>query len=207
MNAHVSSPAIAPPGARHRSALQWLGSCWCSVWGHQVDNHRFRRESASADGRQCPCGTPYLAEDGSFTHVRHTLTCFFGHHTYQKVVERDGHREYACVQCGHPLVFQADQDPYAESALFDKKVRYLCGLFGHRVHMVADRNGFREFACFCGHSFLKPEGDEQLHITHPAICVSSGHRVRFVERRAGYAEFVCRDCGHPFCFADSDGKA
>ena len=119
------------------------------------------------------------------------------------MVERDEHCEYACVQCGHPLVFHVDRDPYAESAIFKKKVRYLCGLFGHQVHMVVDRNGFREFACHCGHSFLKPEGDQQLHITHPAICVCSGHRIRFVARRAGYAEFVCRDCGHPFCFNDA----
>ena len=206
MDAHTSSIATVSPRTRQRTARQWLSQRWCEVWGHQVDNHRFRREPPSANRRQCPCGTAYLAEDGSFTHVRHTLTCFFGHHTYTKVIERDGHREYACVQCGHPLVFHADHDPYGDSAIFNKKVRYLCGLFGHRVHMVVDRDGFREFACHCGHSFLKPEGDHELHITHPAICVTSGHRIRFVARRAGYAEFVCRDCGHPFCFADAEHR-
>ena len=204
MDARVSSPTIVSPSTRHKSALQWLSLGWCSVWGHQVDNKRFRLESPGAGRRECPCGARYLAEDGSFTHVRHTLTCFFGHHTYTKVVDRNGHREYACVHCGHPLLFQADHDPYAESAIFDKKVRYLCGIFGHRVHAVVERDGFRELACHCGHTFLKPEGDGQLHIKHPAICVCSGHRIRFVTRRAGYAEFVCRDCGHPFCFADSE---
>lgn len=206
MNAHPSSMTTVAPGIGHSTARQWLGRRWCEVWGHQVDNHRFRREAASANSRRCPCGTAYLAEDGSLTHVRHTLTCFFGHHTYTRVTERDGHREYACVNCGHPLVFPADHDPYGESALFDKKVRYLCGLLGHHVHKVVDRDGFREFACHCGHSFLKPEDDQQLHIKHPAICVVSGHRIRFVARRAGYAEFVCRDCGHPFCFADAERR-
>ena len=161
MGARATSATVVYPGTRLKSARQWLSSWWCSVWGHQVDNHRFRLESPAAGCRECPCGASYLAEDGSFTHVRHTLTCFFGHHTYTKVVDRDGHREYACVDCGHPLLFHADHDPYAESAIFNKKVRYLCGLFGHRVHAVADRDGFREFACHCGHSFLKPEGDRK----------------------------------------------
>ncbi len=41
------------------------------------------------------------------------------------------------------------------STTFKKKVRYLCGLFGHRVRHVTTRDGYEEFACFCGHSFLK----------------------------------------------------
>jgi DNA-directed RNA polymerase subunit RPC12/RpoP len=81
-------------------------------------------------------------------------------------------------------------------------VRYLCGLFGHDVHVVTDRNGYREFACHCGHTFLKAERDV-THITHPAICVVSGHRIRYVASRGGYMEYVCRDCGHPFCFAQA----
>ena len=93
MDAHTSSMTTVSPGTRHRTARQWLSRRWCEVWGHQVDNHRFRREPRSANGRQCPCGTAYLAENGSFTHVRHTLTCFFGHHTYTRVIERNGHRE------------------------------------------------------------------------------------------------------------------
>lgn len=87
MDARVSSPIVISPSIRHKSALQWLSSSWCSLWGHQVDNHRFRLESPAAGRRECPCGARYLAEDGSFTHVRHTLTCFFGHHTYTKVVD------------------------------------------------------------------------------------------------------------------------
>jgi DNA-directed RNA polymerase subunit RPC12/RpoP len=179
-----------------------MSQLWCAVWGHQVDNHRFRQEGGP--GRQCRCGTAYLRQDGSFTHVRHTLSCFFGHHTYTKLTERDGHHEYVCVQCGHPLLFDADHDPYRADARFNKKVRYVCGIFGHHVHMVADRNGYREFACHCGHTFLKPQ-EGLRHITHPAICVMSGHRIRYVTRRAGYLEYVCRHCGHPFCFAEPSG--
>ena len=174
-----------------------MSQLWCAVWGHEVDNHKFLEESGE---RGCRCGTRYLGKDGTLTHVRHTLSCFLGHHTYKKLIERDGHTEYVCVQCGHPLLFQADEDPYRESAVFSKKVRYLCGLFGHDVHLVCDRNGYREFACHCGHTFLKAERDV-TYITHPAICVVSGHRIQYVASRGGYMEYVCRDCGHPFCFA------
>lgn len=201
MHSDLSS-TIAVPSHSQTSLRQWLSQAWCAVWGHEVDNRRFRQQSHTTDGRQCPCGARYLREAGAFTHVRHTLTCFFGHHTYTRLIERDGHREYVCAQCGHPLVFEADRDPYSESAIFNKKVRYLCGIFGHHVHVVTDRDGFREFACHCGHTFLKSPGDQQLHIKHPPVCVASGHRIRFVARRGGYAEYVCRDCGHPFCFAD-----
>jgi hypothetical protein len=30
----------------------------------------------------------------------------------------------------------------------------MCGLLGHRVQQVAVRDGFVEYACHCGHSFL-----------------------------------------------------
>lgn len=195
MRGNLSQPLAIP--APRRLSLGWLPQLCCIVWGHQVDNHRFRREAGLE--RRCQCGEDYLAEDGSHTHVRHTLSCFIGHHTYTKLIDRDGHHEYVCVQCGHPLLFAAGHDPYTASQIFDKKVRYLCGLFGHRVHHVTDRHGFSEYACHCGHSFLKVQGD-MAHITHPMICVASGHRIRYVESRGGYAEYVCRDCGHPFCF-------
>jgi DNA-directed RNA polymerase subunit RPC12/RpoP len=173
----------------------------CTVWGHHVDNRLFR--AARSPERRCRCGTVYLRNDGSHTRVRHTLFCFLGHHTYARVGDRDGHHEYACVRCGHPLLMDADRDPYAQSTLFPKKVRYLCGLFGHRVCPVANRDGFVEYACRCGHTFLKSA--EDLHvIRHPLICVVSGHFVRAVTRRAGYTEYICRHCGHPFFFADPD---
>jgi DNA-directed RNA polymerase subunit RPC12/RpoP len=188
----------AIPACRLPAAFP-LSRLVCALWGHAVDNRRFRHERSP--GRQCGCGEPYLRQDGSFTHVRHTLWCFFGHHTYRKLIDRDGHHEYVCVRCGHPLLFAAGTDPYARSSIFDKKVRYLCGLFGHRVRHVADRHGLSEFACHCGHTFLKSQSDVS-RVTHPAICVVSGHRIRYVTTRGGYAEYVCRDCGHPFCFAE-----
>jgi hypothetical protein len=147
-----------------------------------------------------PAAPATCAEDGSLTRVRHTLSCFLGHHTYVRVTERDGHHEYACVPCGHPLLFAADHDPWARSDKFAKKVRYLCGLFGHRVHRVTKRDEFVEYACFCGHTFLKTEVSLP-RVTHPLICVVRGHYVRYVMKRGGYAEYVGRDCGHPFCFA------
>jgi len=113
--------------------------------------------------------------------------------------ERDGHREYVCVQCGHPLLFAAQTSAYAQRETFRKKVRYLCNLFGHRVHSVAERDGLVEYACDCGHSFLKRRQVEDK-ITHPLVCLFSGHFIRFVTRRAGYSEYLCRNCGHTFCF-------
>jgi hypothetical protein len=76
---------------------------------------------------------------------------------------------------------------------------------GHRVHEVAERNGCVEYACRCGHTFLKPVNG-LTRVTHPLACVARGHFIRFVERRAGYAEYVCRTCGHPFCFAYPDTR-
>lgn len=175
----------------------------CRIWGHHVDNHSFRRRHGQQ--RSCRCGEPYLRTDGSFTRVRHTLSCFLGHHTYVRMAARDQHHEYVCVQCGHPLVFAANSDPYAADGRFRKKVRYLCGLFGHRVYRVTARDGFVEYACHCGHSFLKDERWVDV-IRHPMICVIGGHFVRYVASRGGYSEYVCRNCGHPFCFADPEGR-
>ncbi len=179
----------------------WRDRLSCAVWGHHVDNHRFQ-ETASRHGRTCRCGARYLERDGSATRVRHTLSCFLGHHTYERLAIRDGHHEYVCVQCGHPLLFAADRDPYAQATLFDKKVRYLCGLFGHRVREVTRRAGLVEYACGCGHTFLRPESGLEI-VHHPAICVAAGHWITFLTTRGGYSEYICQHCGHPFCFAGS----
>lgn len=169
----------------------------CAVWGHVVDNEVFRRGPRT---RRCRCGAEYLPEDGGATHVRHTLSCFLRHHTYVRLTDRDGVHEYVCVRCGHPLVFPAGADRFAERDRFTKKVRYACGLFGHRVQAVAHRNGFVEYACHCGHSFLgRTEGARTIR--HPLVCFFFAHRIVFLTMRAGYAEYVCEDCGHPFCFA------
>jgi hypothetical protein len=177
----------------------------CAIWGHQVDNHFLATHEAE---RQCRCGSRYLARDGSLTRVRHTLSCFLGSHTYTPLTDRDGCREYVCVQCGHPLVFRDGADPYRQADVFNKKVRYLCGLFGHRVVAIATRGGWSEYACHCGHTFLKADlersdskGQKGTTIRHPMVCVLLGHFVRYLTSRAGYDEFLCVNCGHPFCFA------
>jgi DNA-directed RNA polymerase subunit RPC12/RpoP len=113
---------------------------------------------------------------------------------------RDGHNEYMCQQCGHPLLFEIDRDPYAPDGLFGKRVRYLCNLFGHRSHVVVERSGLTEYACGCGHTFLR-EARGLSRVTHPPICTVLGHFVRFVERRSGYSEHACLNCGHTFGFA------
>ena len=184
--ASISASAYVHDPVRREPRSRWATKLSCTVWGHHVDNHTFKR--ASEPGRQCRCGAAYLAEDGSLTRVRHTLACFLGHHTYERLTVRDGYHEYVCVQCGHPLLFHADRDPYATTTRFGKKVRYLCGLFGHRVHLATTRDGFAEYACHCGHTFLKP-GTGLSKITHPPVCVAAGHFIRFVTRRAGYAEY------------------
>jgi DNA-directed RNA polymerase subunit RPC12/RpoP len=173
------------------------------MWGHVVDNEVFRR--ASGPVRRCRCGAEYLSENGALTHVRHTLSCFLRHHVYVRLADRDGVHEYVCVRCGHPLVFPARADRFANRERFAKKVRYACGLFGHRVSAGASRDGFIEYACHCGHSFLKAAAGEHK-IRHPLICFFTAHRIRFLTRRCGHAEYVCEDCGHPFCFAaQADG--
>jgi hypothetical protein len=174
----------------------WWARLSCGVWGHVVDNHVFR---TAPGARTCRCGATYLAEDGGATHVRHTLACFLLHHTYVRLSDRDGVHEYVCVRCGHPLVFPARSDPFASRGAFAKKVRYACGLFGHRVEAVAQRDGLVEYACFCGHSFLKAKRGA-AKIRHPLVCFFFAHRIVFVTTREGYAEYVCTDCGHPFCF-------
>lgn len=121
----------------------------CRLFGHRVHNRTFFQQ-----GHVCTrCRQPIL-ERGSVTRVGHTLSCFFRVHTDGPLTERDGHREYLCVRCGHPLLFAEDPDPY-DRAGFTKKVRYLCSLFGHDEHHVGRRNGLDEYACGCGHSFLK----------------------------------------------------
>jgi hypothetical protein len=176
----------------------------CALWGHRVDNHLFA--AAAGPSRACGCGVAYLPEDGhGLTRVRHTISCFLGHHTYERLVDRHGWHEYVCVRCGHPLLFREGHDPYATAPQFRKKVRYLCGLFGHRVERVGARDGFIEYACHCGHSFLRDVSGVST-IRHPMICVVAGHWIRFLTKRVGFSEYVCRNCGHPFCFTDPRGS-
>lgn len=167
----------------------------CRLFGHRVHNGAFFEH-----GHRCTrCRQPVL-QRGAVTRVGHTLACFLRVHTYELFDERDGHREYVCVRCGHPLLFRADADPYDGSG-FTKKVRYRCSVFGHDVHHVARRQGSDEYACGCGHSFLKHDAALD-HIDHPLVCFFQGHRIEWFASRGMLDEYVCRDCGHPFCFTD-----
>ena len=181
-----------------------LSRLWCWVWGHAVQNEVF----VHGDGeRACTrCGRPMLRDDGAVIRVGHTLSCFLVNHTYEPVVKRHGHTEYACVRCGHPLLFRLGADPYAGQGLFDKRVRYLCGLFGHRVHPVTERDGGTEYACGCGHSFVHHPTAQTL-VRHPLRCVLLGHWIAFVERRGAFSEYACRACGHPFLFKSASERA
>jgi DNA-directed RNA polymerase subunit RPC12/RpoP len=173
------------------------GSRWpvsCAIVGHEIDN---RTVAADSRPRCRRCRQPFLFEDGRITHTRHVLVCFFRHHTYVRTDGRAGHHEYTCVRCGHPLLLAADRDPNEPSGPFHKRVRYLCGLFGHAVHEVTVRGGYIEYACDCGHTFLLTE-EGLSRVTHPLVCRVSGHRVAFVERRGHYLEHRCLDCGHTF---------
>src|SRR6185503_1061447 len=104
----------------------------------------FRRDAWAR--RHCGhCRTAYLPLDGAPTRVRHTLSCFLGRHTYELTDVRHGHDEYVCVRCGHPLLFESGSSPYRAARAFRKKVRYLCGLTGHAVHVVTARGGYTEY--------------------------------------------------------------
>jgi DNA-directed RNA polymerase subunit RPC12/RpoP len=168
----------------------------CALVGHDVNDLVLDGDPGR---RRCRCGEPFLDEDGSLTRIRHTLECFLFGHRLHRIASRDGHAEYLCALCGHPLLFRADRDPFAGRAHLRKKPRYACNLFGHAVDTVVQRGTFTEYACRCGHTFLAPEAGA-LEITHPPICTLAGHFIRFVCRRDGHAEYRCTSCGHPFCF-------
>jgi len=176
---------------------RWYTKVCCFLFGHTVDNRAFA--AAGGGTRICRCGTPFLAENGSLTRISHTPSCFLFGHSYVPMGDRSGHNEYVCTRCGHPLLFELQSDPYGQARSFQKKVRYLCNLFGHRVHEVGDRGPLQEYACGCGHSFLRAIKGARL-IQHPLVCLWRGHYVRFVEQRNGYSEYVCANCGHTFCF-------
>lgn len=168
----------------------------CALFGHKVSNVAFSAMRGSE--RHCNCGKVYLGRQQE-TRVSHTVSCFILGHRYVQIAVRSGHNEYACVQCGHPLLFEVGHDPYADRPAFTKKVRYLCNLFGHSVHLVTSRQGFHEYACGCGHSFLKAESGRRT-VKHPPVCLFAGHFLHFTERRGDYDEYFCRNCGHTFYF-------
>ena len=157
-----------------------------------MNNRRFQKTWPQ---KFCRCGELILSTKP--TPIRHILSCFFLGHCYVFLSSRDQHDEYMCTRCGHPLLFRIEENTFAEKRQFRKKVRYLCGLFGHSVHRVVRRQEFWEYACFCGHSFLKKEA-ELKRITHPLLCVLAGHFVEQIGDRSDRSEFLCKVCGHTF---------
>ena len=172
----------------HRSRLR------CALQGHAVD-------SSGA----CPCGVALAPTSQNAVRVWHNLRCFLGRHRYCFILARNGHNEYRCLRCGHPLLVRSGTDLLPRNMIFDKAVHYLCGLTGHRVHNVAERNGGTEYACACGHSFLLQD-QAARNVRHPSVCIFRGHCLRFLGRRAGYEEYLCATCGHLFLF-ESDEAA
>jgi DNA-directed RNA polymerase subunit RPC12/RpoP len=172
-------------------------SARCTLFGHRVHHTRIASDAGTACAR---CGAAILDQDYSVSRVTHTLSCFFGRHHYVPIARRAAHHEYVCEKCGHPLLFELARDPYAGHGKFKKRVNYACGLFGHRVHVVAAGLNATEYACRCGHSFVKTQRALTV-IRHPLACVLLGHFVTFNEIRGEWAEYICRRCGHPFCFS------
>ena len=171
-------------------------SARCVLFGHRVNHTKIAGDPGAPCAR---CGGAILDLGKAVSHVSHTLSCFFGRHHYVHVGSRTAHREYVCERCGHPLLFELVHDAHASAGKFEKRVNYVCGLLGHRVHTVATRSNTTEYACECGHSFVRAESGITF-IRHPLACVVVGHFIRFNEIRGEWAEYVCRRCGHPFCF-------
>ena len=171
-------------------------SAKCTLLGHKVDHTRIARKSCTPCVR---CGKAILDQGPTVSRVAHTLSCFFGWHHYVSRGKRAQHSEYVCERCGHPLLFESGSDPYSSHNKFKKKVNYVCGLLGHRVHVVKKGSKAIEYACRCGHPFLKAQADLKV-IRHPMRCVVLGHYVRVNDTRGLWVEYVCLRCGHPFCF-------
>ncbi len=173
-----------------------FGSGACALFGHKVHH------TVIAQGSRTPCarcGAAILDRGNGTSRMAHTLSCFFGRHHYVSIATRDIHHEYVCEQCGHSLLIESARDPYASLGKFGKRVNYACGLFGHRVHVVATRSKAIEYACVCGHPFIKARKALTV-IRHPLACVLMGHFVSLNQTRADWAEYLCRRCGHPFYF-------
>lgn len=168
----------------------------CALFGHKVRHTRIEGGNGAACVR---CGAAILDLGNGVSRVAHTLSCFFGSHHYAQLATREAHREYLCERCGHPLLLRTTNSPPA-GGTFRKRVSYGCGILGHRVHVVKAGSKSTEYACLCGHSFVKTKAALTV-IRHPVACVMLGHLVGLNEIRGGWAEYVCRRCGHPFCFA------
>ncbi len=171
-------------------------SVGCALFGHKVHHTRITSDACTPCAR---CGAAILDQGNGVSRVAHTLSCFFGEHHYDPIATRAAHHEYVCEECGHSLLFDLARDPYAGHGKFKKGVSYACALFGHRVHVVGTGSKATEYACLCGHSFVKAQGALTV-IRHPLACLLLGHFVTVNLVRGDWAEYVCRRCGHPFHF-------
>jgi DNA-directed RNA polymerase subunit RPC12/RpoP len=172
------------------------GSVRCALLGHKVHYTRIASETSTPCAR---CGAAILDQGHSVSRLAHTLSCFFGTHHYVPIAIRDAHHEYICEKCGHSLLFELARDPYDGCSRFEKRVNYACGLLGHHVHVVTTELKATEYACLCGHSFIKAQPALTM-IRHPLACVLLGHLVAVNQIRGPWAEYICRRCGHPFYF-------
>lgn len=168
----------------------------CRLLGHKVHYTRIDRSAFTPCAR---CGVAILDEGPNISRVAHTLSCFFGWHHYVLIDKRSGHNEYACEKCGHPLLLALSSDTSSKVKRFKKRVNYACGLFGHRVHTVKTESTSTEYACRCGHSFVKTQ-TELTVIRHPLRCVLLGHSLTVNAVRGEWTQYVCFHCGHPFLF-------
>ena len=168
----------------------------CTLLGHKVDHTRIAHDTITPCAR---CGAAILDRGSRVSRVAHTLSCFFGWHHYIAVGTRAAHNEYVCERCGHPLLFESSHDPYSNSGKFRKKVDYVCGLLGHRVHVVTTGPNTTEYACRCGHPFIKNAERSQSDSSPADLCLGWNF-VTVNQTRGEWTEFVCLRCGHPFCF-------
>lgn len=182
--------------------LKILSRVRCVLFGHDTQSAKSR--FAPKSRQRCRCGKETLFEDNRESRIGHILPCFFFGHDYLRVGDRDGHAEFICKNCGHPLLFEMRSSLYACKTTLHKPVSFACIVFGHKIHQVSERSGITEYACHCGHSFLLSEPGLSTY-RHPLACVVRGHYIRFVERRGFLAEFGCHVCGHTFCFDSSRG--
>src|SRR6185503_11888335 len=93
------------------SRLDFFHKLRCFLFGHSI---------LQAPTSKCECGS-WILQKESTTRIRHVLSCFLFGHTYCATIQRSGHNEYACMICGHPLLFECSIDPYVFKPQFLKR--------------------------------------------------------------------------------------
>jgi hypothetical protein len=146
----------------------------CAAFGHDVDGISWDRNGACCRR----CAAPFLFVAQYETRISHTVSCFLCGHTYHPIGVREGHNEYVCVRCGHPLLFFVASDTYRESLSFTKRVRYLCNLFGHKVHQVTTRHNRTESGAISGGSAIAAAQAIYTLLTWGTFVISSRFALR-----------------------------